>query len=63
MICVRTDYHPQFLRLIDKWGIRWSQTCMDTLPLCMFFKIKVILCWDSGLSRFNMSCCWSCEVW
>jgi len=27
------------------------------------FEVTIILCWDCGLSRSNLSCCWSCEVW
>ena len=41
MICLRTDYHLQFLRLTDKWRIRWSQKCMDTLPMCLFLKLRL----------------------
>ena len=31
----------QSFRLADKWGIKWIQTCMDTLPLYMFLKLRL----------------------
>ena len=41
MICLRADYHLQFHRLTDKRRIRWSPTCMDALPLCMFLRLRI----------------------
>ena len=41
MIYLRIDYYLQFLRLTDKWRVRWSSTWMDALPLCMFLKLRV----------------------
>ena len=38
---MRTDYHLQFLRFTNKWRVRWSQTWMDALSLCMFLKLRV----------------------
>ena len=32
---------PQFLKLIDKWRVRWSPVWIDALPLCMFLKLRV----------------------
>ena len=31
----------QSFRLIDKWVIKWSQTCMDILPWCMFSRLRL----------------------
>ena len=41
MIYMRTDYHFQILKLIDKLRVRWSPTWMDALPLCIRLKLKV----------------------
>ena len=31
----------QSFRLTNKWGIKWSQTYLDTLPLCMFLGLRL----------------------
>ena len=35
------DYHPQFLRLTDKWKTKWSLIWIDALQLCMFLRLRL----------------------
>ena len=41
MICLKIDYHPQLLRLIDKWRTRGSLIWIYALPLCMFLRLML----------------------
>ena len=31
----------QSFRFTDKRGIKWSKICVDTLPLCMFLRLRL----------------------
>ena len=41
IICLRIDYHPQFLRLTSKWRARGSQIWKYALPLYTFLKLRL----------------------
>ena len=41
MIYLGIDYYLQSPKLTDKWRVRWSPTCMDALPLCMFLRLRL----------------------